>query len=48
MDFLDVTALLWAGRLKPVIDRVVRLSQGREVFAIMERGEHFGKIVLIP
>ncbi len=47
-DFLDVTALLWAGKLEPVIDRVMPLSQGREAFAIMERGEQFGKIVLVP
>lgn len=48
MDFLDVTALLWTGKLKPVIDRVMRLSEGCEAFAVVERGEHFGKIVLIP
>jgi len=24
------------------------LSEGREAFAIMERGEQFGKIVLVP
>jgi NADPH:quinone reductase-like Zn-dependent oxidoreductase len=47
-DFLDVTALLWEGRLKPVIDRVMPLSQGRDAYAVMERGEHFGKIVLVP
>jgi NADPH:quinone reductase-like Zn-dependent oxidoreductase len=48
MDFLDVTALLWMGKLKLVIDRVMRLSEGREAFAAMERGEKFGKIVLLP
>ncbi len=47
-DFRDVTSLLWAGKLKPVIDRVMPLSQGREAYRIMERGEQFGKIVLIP
>jgi len=47
-DFRDVTALLWAGQLKPVIDRVMPLSEGREAFAVMERGEQFGKIVLLP
>jgi NADPH:quinone reductase-like Zn-dependent oxidoreductase len=47
-DFLDVTALLWSGWLKPVIDRVMPLSQGRQAFAAMERGELFGKIVLVP
>jgi len=47
-DFLEVTSLLWSGKLKPVIDRVVPLSEGKEAYAVMERGEHFGKIVLEP
>lgn len=47
-DFRDVTALLWAGKLKPVIDRVMPLSQGKAAYAVMERGEQFGKIVLTP
>ncbi len=47
-DFREVTALLWAGKLKPVIDRVMPLSQGREAYAIVEKGDQFGKIVLTP
>ena len=47
-DFRDVTALLWTGRLKPVIDRVMPLSEGKEAYAIMEQGKQFGKIVLTP
>jgi NADPH:quinone reductase-like Zn-dependent oxidoreductase len=47
-DFRDVTSLLWTGKLRPVIDRVMPLSQGVEAYRIMERGEQFGKIVLIP
>jgi len=47
-DFLDVTSLLWAGKLKPIIDRVMPLSRGREAYEIMERGDQFGKIVLTP
>ena len=47
-DFRDVTALLWTGKLKPVIDRVMPLSEGKEAYAIMERGKQFGKIVLTP
>jgi NADPH:quinone reductase-like Zn-dependent oxidoreductase len=47
-DFRDVTSLLWAGKLKPVIDRTMPLSQGREAYEIIEKGDHFGKIVLIP
>jgi NADPH:quinone reductase-like Zn-dependent oxidoreductase len=40
--------MIWAGRIKPVIDRVIPLSQGKEGYAIMERGKMFGKIVLAP
>jgi NADPH:quinone reductase-like Zn-dependent oxidoreductase len=47
-DFLDITALLWAGKLKPVIDQVLPLSQGRDAFALVERGGQFGKVVLVP
>jgi NADPH:quinone reductase-like Zn-dependent oxidoreductase len=47
-DFLDVLEMLWAGRLKPVIHRVMPLSQGATAYGMMERGEQFGKIVLLP
>jgi len=47
-DFRDVTDLLWAGELKPVVDRVVPLSEGKAAFEALERGEQFGKIVLTP
>jgi len=47
-DFREVTSLLWSGRLKPIIDRVMPLRDGKDAYGIMERGEQFGKIVLIP
>jgi NADPH:quinone reductase-like Zn-dependent oxidoreductase len=47
-DFGEVNALLWSGKLKPVIDRIMPLSEGREAFAMMERGDQLGKIVLVP
>jgi NADPH:quinone reductase-like Zn-dependent oxidoreductase len=47
-DFHDVVKLLWEGKLRPVIDRVMRLGEGTEGYRIMERGEQFGKIVLVP
>jgi NADPH:quinone reductase-like Zn-dependent oxidoreductase len=47
-DFRTVTSLLWEGRLKPVVDRVMPLSRGKEAYQIIEKGEHFGKIVLTP
>lgn len=47
-DFCEITSLLWAGKIKPVIDRVMPLSRGKEAYEIMEKGEQFGKIVLTP
>jgi NADPH:quinone reductase-like Zn-dependent oxidoreductase len=47
-DFRTVTELLWEGRIKPVIDRVMPLSAGVEAYRRMEEGKHFGKIVLEP
>jgi NADPH:quinone reductase-like Zn-dependent oxidoreductase len=47
-DFQDVMALLWAGKLRPVVDRVLPLSEGKAAFEALERGEQFGKIVLTP
>jgi NADPH:quinone reductase-like Zn-dependent oxidoreductase len=47
-DFKDVVALLWAGKLKPVIDRLMPLSEGQKAYEIMEKGQQMGKIVLIP
>ena len=47
-DFLDVIHLLWEGRLRPVVDRIMPLSQGIDAYKLMEQGEQFGKIVLVP
>jgi len=47
-DFRDVMELVWAGKLRPVVDRVMPLSEGRAAFEILEQGEQFGKIVLTP
>jgi putative PIG3 family NAD(P)H quinone oxidoreductase len=41
-----VLPALAAGRLRPVVDRVLPLSRAAEAHALMERNEHFGKIVL--
>ena len=38
--------LLAAGRLNPVVDRVVSLEEAASAHASMERNENFGKIVL--
>lgn len=47
-DFRDVMSLVWSGQLKPVIDRVMPLSGGRTAHELLERGEQFGKVVLVP
>lgn len=47
-DFKDMVGLLWAGKVKPVIDCVMPLSEGRAAYDKMERGELLGKIVLTP
>ncbi|HET90035.1 MAG TPA: alcohol dehydrogenase [Chloroflexi bacterium] len=47
-DFHDVMELVWGGKLKTVVDRVMPLSEGRAAFEALERGEQFGKIVLMP
>ena len=45
-DFREVMGLVWAGKLRPVVDRVMDLSEGRAAYEILERGDQFGKIVL--
>ena len=47
-DFRVVTKLLWSGKLKPVIDRVLPLKEGADAYALMEQGGLFGKVVLTP
>ncbi|MBM4160412.1 MAG: zinc-binding dehydrogenase [Ignavibacteria bacterium] len=47
-DLVTILKLIEQGKLKPVIDRVLPLSEVREAHRIVEAGEHFGKIVLLP
>ena len=47
-DLHKVLKFVFAGKLKPVLDRVFPLHEARIAHERMERGEHLGKIVLIP
>jgi NADPH:quinone reductase-like Zn-dependent oxidoreductase len=47
-DLITIMNLIGQGKLKPVIDRVLPLTEVRQAHQIVEEGRHFGKIVLIP
>lgn len=47
-DFRQITRMIWAGRIKTVIDSVIPLKDGRRGYEMMARGEMFGKIVMVP
>ena len=44
----EVSRLIFQGKLKPVIDRVLPLKEARSAQERMLSGSHFGKIVLTP
>jgi NADPH:quinone reductase-like Zn-dependent oxidoreductase len=45
-DFQGAYDLIARGAVRPVVDSVFPLAKAREAHARMERGEHFGKIIL--
>jgi NADPH:quinone reductase-like Zn-dependent oxidoreductase len=45
-ELRDVLKLVWTGKLKPVIDRVIPLEHAKKAHEALEHGEQFGKIVL--
>lgn len=47
-EFDRVMDLVAAGRLSPVVDRVLPLERAADAFGALEAGELFGKIVLTP
>jgi NADPH:quinone reductase-like Zn-dependent oxidoreductase len=47
-EFDEVRSHIAAGRLRPVVDRVLPLGDARAAHEAMERREQFGKIVLVP
>ncbi|HEX9710787.1 MAG TPA: zinc-binding dehydrogenase [Candidatus Thermoplasmatota archaeon] len=47
-DFENVMRLVFQGRLRPVVDRVLPMRDFRDAFARLAAGEQFGKVVLAP
>jgi NADPH:quinone reductase-like Zn-dependent oxidoreductase len=47
-EFFDVMKLIWARKLRPIVDRVFPLSEAAEAQRLMEARKHFGKLVLVP
>src|SRR5438093_5303891 len=47
-EFLDVMKCVFRGQLKPVIDRVLPLSEAARGHELMEQRAVFGKVVLTP
>jgi NADPH:quinone reductase-like Zn-dependent oxidoreductase len=45
-DFATVMALVFAGKLKPALDRTYPLCEARAAQERLERGEQMGKITL--
>jgi NADPH:quinone reductase-like Zn-dependent oxidoreductase len=47
-EFHEVLGHVFAGRLKPVVDRVFALKEIRAAHEYVEKSQMFGKIVLVP
>ncbi len=47
-EFRDVMSLVVKKRLTPIIHEVMPMSRARKAHEILERGQQFGKIVLVP
>jgi NADPH:quinone reductase-like Zn-dependent oxidoreductase len=47
-ELLTAAPLFFDGRLKPVVDRILPLSQAAAAHERLEQREQFGKIVLVP
>ena len=45
-ELLEAAALYFAHKLRPVVHAVLPLAEARQAHEMMERSEHFGKIVL--
>lgn len=47
-EFSDVMKLVWQRKLRPLVDRVFPLKEAAHAQTLMEKREHFGKLVLVP
>jgi NADPH:quinone reductase-like Zn-dependent oxidoreductase len=47
-EFRQVMRLVFSGSLEPVIHSVMPLDETRKAHEMLEAGEVFGKIVLVP
>jgi NADPH:quinone reductase-like Zn-dependent oxidoreductase len=47
-ELMRILRLVGQGKLKPVVDRVMPLSEVRRAHELMEKREQFGKIVVVP
>ena len=47
-ELREVLKLVWRGKLTPVVDKILPLSEAKKSHEILARGEQFGKIVLRP
>jgi NADPH:quinone reductase-like Zn-dependent oxidoreductase len=47
-EFEDLLRVVFAGRIKPVVDRVMPLDEARQAHAYLEEGGQLGKVVLVP
>jgi NADPH:quinone reductase-like Zn-dependent oxidoreductase len=47
-ELYDVLGHVFAGRLKPVVDRTFPLKDIRAAHEYMESSQMFGKVVLVP
>ncbi len=48
IEFEEVMRLVFSGALKPVVDTVMKLDDIRAAHERLERGQQFGKIVVVP
>jgi NADPH:quinone reductase-like Zn-dependent oxidoreductase len=46
--FVKIIRLLEEGKIRPIIDRVLPLSEARQAHRLLEGRQQFGKVVLVP